>query len=337
MAETAPWQDAERRRLVRLCATISGDHDAAEDLAQETLLEAWRSRHKLTDQAGADRWLSAVARNVCLRWASRRSRRELPVADLPEEAAVEPELDRKDLAEILGGALSLLPPSSRDVLLQRYVHDRRVADIARQLGISDEAVSMRLARGKLALRRALDEDEWRPTAIWCVRCGSRTLLTRREDGGKVVAFRCPGCDGAVGRSAVFPLDNPLFRQLVGPLRRPTAMFGRLAGWALGYWSGGDGSCVACTRCGGPTTVRAHTRLDVSEPTPGLFVRCVRCGEELWSSLVGVAMATPDVRALRRREPRAAATLTTERQAVVVRVGEVATAFDQRSFRLLGVA
>jgi RNA polymerase sigma-70 factor (ECF subfamily) len=65
------WQGAERARLVRLCAVLTGDAEAAEDFAQETLLEAWRHRHKLTDTCGADRWLTAIARNVCLRWGRR--------------------------------------------------------------------------------------------------------------------------------------------------------------------------------------------------------------------------------------------------------------------------
>src|SRR5215211_2105052 len=60
----ALWGEPERRRrLVRLCATISGDSNAAEDLAQETLLEAWRNAHKLHDPSGADRWLAAIARS----------------------------------------------------------------------------------------------------------------------------------------------------------------------------------------------------------------------------------------------------------------------------------
>ncbi len=42
----------ERARLVRLCAKLTGDVDAAEDLAQETLFEAWRHAHKLRDQQG---------------------------------------------------------------------------------------------------------------------------------------------------------------------------------------------------------------------------------------------------------------------------------------------
>src|SRR5206468_787278 len=74
VSPVAVLREPQRRRLVRLCAVVSGDYEAAEDLAQETLLEAWRNAHKLHDPAGADPWLAAIARNVCRRWARRRGR-----------------------------------------------------------------------------------------------------------------------------------------------------------------------------------------------------------------------------------------------------------------------
>jgi DNA-directed RNA polymerase specialized sigma24 family protein len=43
---------AEHARLVRLCTHLTGDRDAADDLAQETLIEAWRQQHKLVDPQG---------------------------------------------------------------------------------------------------------------------------------------------------------------------------------------------------------------------------------------------------------------------------------------------
>ncbi len=42
----------EQPRLVRFCSCLTGDSYAAEDLAQETLLIAWRQRHKVTDPSG---------------------------------------------------------------------------------------------------------------------------------------------------------------------------------------------------------------------------------------------------------------------------------------------
>src|SRR3954453_20736491 len=94
------WSDRRRARLMRLCARLAGDRDAAEDLAQETLLEAWRNVHKLHDPAGADAWLAAIARNVCRRWARRCGRDaalaeavEADAATTPDESDLEIELE----------------------------------------------------------------------------------------------------------------------------------------------------------------------------------------------------------------------------------------------------
>src|ERR1700760_4789414 len=100
VAQFTVWPEIDRKRLVGLCAAISGDADAAEDLAQETLLEAWRHRSKLVAHDGADRWIAAIARNVCLRWGRTRGRLPIPVETLPESAAA-PEDRVADLLELL--------------------------------------------------------------------------------------------------------------------------------------------------------------------------------------------------------------------------------------------
>jgi hypothetical protein len=84
-------------------------------------------------------------------------------------------------------------------------------------------------------------------------------------------------------------------------------------------------------------VRSYTRLDTPSPIPGLFVRCHACGEELWSSLVGVAMAMPEVRELRRRRPRVSAALVETRDTIAVRFGPAETTFARGGFRLLRAA
>jgi len=42
----------ERERLIRFCSRLTGNPEAAEDLAQETLLEIWRNLHKFEAQDG---------------------------------------------------------------------------------------------------------------------------------------------------------------------------------------------------------------------------------------------------------------------------------------------
>ena len=173
---------AERARLVRLCARLTGDANAAEDLAQQTLLEAWRLRerlHALSDGDVRARWHSAIARNICLRWlrSSGRERARLaapiphaqgnepgitPPHDLDDALAgdtdVELELERDELADLLDRALALLPPLTRDILIARFIHEKPQAEVAARLGVTEDVIAQRLHRGKLSLRRVLTTD-----------------------------------------------------------------------------------------------------------------------------------------------------------------------------------
>jgi RNA polymerase sigma factor (sigma-70 family) len=326
VVDTGVWQGVERERLVRLCAAISGDREAAEDLAQETLLEAWRHRHRVTDPRGADRWLAAIARNVCLRWGRTRGRLPVPFAELPEPVA--PVEDRID------ELLELLPADARPLLVQRYVHERSHEQIAADLGISVDAVAMRLTRSKRALRGILAADEWRPTGIACMQCGIGKLLLRRTAAHIDLACATCSSDDVLVR---YPLDNPQFARLVSGLERPSAMLRRVSDWALRYFSGGDGSSAECTRCSQPVTVRAHLR---KGRIHGLYVRCGSCGEEVWSSLVGLTGALPQVRGVRPRrlvEVREERNVLAVVQSSVDGSRKVETAFDRATYTLLSAA
>ena len=315
------WREPERRRLVRLCAAITGDRDSAEDLAQETLLEAWRNAHKLHDPAGADRWLAAVARNVCRRWARRRGRdpAAAPLDDEPAARAeidLEAELERRELEELLDRALGLVPAQTRDALIQRYVHDASHAEIGGRLGLSEDAVSMRLTRGKATLRRLLtaelrDEaaayglagDGWRETRTWCPECGQRRLLTLREPPPGVIAFRCPGCP--LGRTAAeFRQQNPFFARLLGALSRPTAVLGRTAEWSWRYFGEGAATGDArCTGCGSSVRLERYFHDRHGRASDGLFADCAGCGTQVLSSARGIALSEPHMRRFRREHPR----------------------------------
>ena len=319
------WEDAERRRrLVGLCSAISGDRAAAEDLAQETLLEGWKNRHRLREPDGADAWLAAIARNVCLRWARRQGRDaavDAAVAgsvSVPDDVDVEVELERAELADLLDRALVLLPPGTREVLVQRYVHESPHAEIAARLGLSEDAVSMRLTRGKVVLRRVLASDlareavafglvaadeEWRETRVWCSDCGRRRLVVRRDPAPGAVAFRCPGCNPS-GTGYEYSLGNPFFAGLVGDVVRPTAILARAARWSREYFASGAGRApVACTRCERPVRLRRFFRDRDGKRRDGLQARCDACGEAVFSSARGVAYSLAEVRDFRREHPR----------------------------------
>ena len=65
---------SEREVLVRFCTRYTGDPDAAEDLAQQTLLKAWRHERQLLDPLARRGWLLSSDRNQCLMWARSHGR-----------------------------------------------------------------------------------------------------------------------------------------------------------------------------------------------------------------------------------------------------------------------
>jgi RNA polymerase sigma factor (sigma-70 family) len=67
--------EAYRRELRVHCYRLTGSFDEAEDLVQETLLHAWRSRDQLEDGAVLRAWLYKIATNTCLDFLRRLERR----------------------------------------------------------------------------------------------------------------------------------------------------------------------------------------------------------------------------------------------------------------------
>jgi RNA polymerase sigma factor (sigma-70 family) len=311
------WSSARRARLVRLCAAATGDPAAAEDLAQETLLEAWRLQHRLVDASGADAWLNAIARNLCRRWLRSRGDAPVPVPALDdgETRDLDTVLEREELVELLDRALGLLPAATREALVGHYVEELSHAEIAERIGTSADAVSMRVSRGRSRLRFLLetrfaddavaagwtrrDEAGWRPTRLRCPDCGRASVQLRHD--ATEVAFRCGACDPD-GLSVRLPLDVPAFSELVGDVRRPSAIQSRLAAWTNDYWYSPGPTCV---RCDLPVRPQPYARDDVERWSSrhGWYAECAACGEVVSGSVSGLALARPEVRAAIRRDAR----------------------------------
>jgi RNA polymerase sigma factor (sigma-70 family) len=269
----------ERARLVGLCATITGSSEAAEDLAQETLLEAWRHLEGLNDPEKRSQWLSGIARNVCLRWKRKRGRdlahslsleastdQKETCSELafPDPYDLEIELERKELTALLDCALAALPPETRIALVQHYVDESPLAEIAGQLGTNASAIAMRLQRGKLALRRVLTTQmqgefepygfslsacsTWETTRLWCELCGQHHLLGRLDPEHGSLELKCPLCCRDAGVVFV-EARYPALLQGVSGYKRALA---RLAAWEPSYYRMGikQGS-AACITCGAP--------------------------------------------------------------------------------------
>jgi RNA polymerase sigma-70 factor, ECF subfamily len=136
-----------------------GDAGRAEDIAQETLLRAWRHPEVLGREPDAVRaWLFTVARNVSIDAWRARSVRPEHSTDPQDLEIVAPDRTDDLLQEwLVVDALRSLTADHRAAIVECYYGGRTVAEAAERLGVPAGTVKSRLHYGMRALRLALEE------------------------------------------------------------------------------------------------------------------------------------------------------------------------------------
>jgi RNA polymerase sigma factor (sigma-70 family) len=86
---------------------------------------------------------------------SRRRRRLVAVAELPEVPSTPAEAIDDEHHRALYEAIAELKPESAQILVLRYVHDMSDAAIARMLGVSRGTIALRLFRSRARLKKLL--------------------------------------------------------------------------------------------------------------------------------------------------------------------------------------
>jgi RNA polymerase sigma-70 factor (ECF subfamily) len=150
--------DAHAPSVWRYVVHLTGDPAGADDIVQETLLRAWRSRRIMEQEPESTRsWMFTVARNLVIDEArSARRRHEIGVAETPD-------VERGDGTDalfeslLIEEALAGLDMEHRAVIVHAYYGGCSIAEVARRLGIPEGTVKSRLHYGLRALRLALQE------------------------------------------------------------------------------------------------------------------------------------------------------------------------------------
>lgn len=320
----------EQPRLVRLCSHLTGDSHAAEDLAQETLLIAWRQRDQLTAPQGIGHWLTAIARNVCrhhLRSQKRQGKYRSSFALEPDgdSVATEPsadfdvtvELERTELITLLDRALALLPDETRGLLIQHYVEELPQAELADRLGMTTGAVAIRLHRGKLALRQTLITDfrndavafglvtssqtGWSATRIWCPVCGQNRLLGQFDQTKGELELRCPGCNDPQNE-----YERISYSQLpcLHGIKAYKPALTRMLAWVYDhYFKNSNAGSIPCLCCGRLQPLRIGSPPGITNNLPGVYIWCEQCNASVSNAWSGLALCLPQGRAFWQKHPR----------------------------------
>ena len=151
--------------LERVCLSILGDEQEAQDAVQETLLRALLHRSKFQPGTSLRGWLTTIASNLSRDMLRRRSARNrlqgvlrlvgLASAnrDCPEEAAISSERDRR-----IWQSVNSLGEKHRLPIILRYVHSLTVSEIAQILDLNEGTVHSRLHYATRKLQQRIDAD-----------------------------------------------------------------------------------------------------------------------------------------------------------------------------------
>lgn len=141
------------------------DAGAADDLAQDTFVRAYRALANYRGESSLAVWLLGIARNLALmhlRDESRRRAKESDVLQLALARWLSPSLEKEDDAHdralsALEKCVDGLPGHSAELVDAHYFQGRPVAEMARRSGKKESALGMTLLRIREILRRCVRE------------------------------------------------------------------------------------------------------------------------------------------------------------------------------------
>lgn len=159
------------RDVARFARSLTRDTTRADDLVQETYLDALRGRHTFDANADAKRWLLAICHHAFLRTSRREARYVEAPEDDPEleslatarghwhaqQSGVAKIAEQMDLKPAIDHALAQIPAHFRGVIALVDVDGQSYEEAAAILGVAVGTVRSRLFRGRRMLQDLLFE------------------------------------------------------------------------------------------------------------------------------------------------------------------------------------
>ncbi len=151
--------DSHSRKLFNLLYRLTGDYHAAQDLAQDVWLAAYRDYGSFRGGSQVFTWLYRIAVNRFKRYhRNRRMKAWLDLEQLAEDAAsteMPDGLEAGQASNAVARAVAGLPPDFRTAVTLFYFEERDCRQIAEILGCSEGTVKSRLWRGRKMLAKKL--------------------------------------------------------------------------------------------------------------------------------------------------------------------------------------
>ena len=135
---------------------FTGDHEMTQDFVQDTFLKAYKNILKTDSELSFKAWLYRIATNNALQYKRRRRLISfIPFADSSKHdtPTVEAPSGRVEERLLIEEALLKIPHDQKACMVLHFVEGFKYREIADVLGVTEDAVRKRVARGSKEFRR----------------------------------------------------------------------------------------------------------------------------------------------------------------------------------------
>ena len=153
-----------QRSIYYLCHRMTGAHQSADDLSQETFVKAYFALPKFNEEMSFFAWIRKIAVNSTLNYLKLRNREKPLAEDNPppgtgnpgsHAAMPEAELEQKRMEQTFREALHSLPADQKAIFILKVFEEQSYKDIARIMNIPHGTVMSRLSRARQKLKHAM--------------------------------------------------------------------------------------------------------------------------------------------------------------------------------------
>lgn len=150
--------------VLGFCVRVLGDHQLAEEVRQQTFLEAFRDFDRVQDRSSLRAWLFGIASHRCLDALRNRQRRskwienddQVVINTHDPGSGPSEQVAHAQLTSVLEDCLAALSPEVRMTVLVRFQTELTYEELAVRLATRADALQMRVTRALAKLRRCLE-------------------------------------------------------------------------------------------------------------------------------------------------------------------------------------
>lgn len=153
----ADWLEEHSASVIQVARAYTLTSEESQDLAQEILLQAWRSLPKFEGRSSPATWFYRVALHTAMNWHrndSQRRTHQQPLLEVHEIRSdgldSREQVEQRETIEQLYKAIHALPKTDVALVLL-YLDELSYREMASVLGISESNVGVKLNRAKKAL------------------------------------------------------------------------------------------------------------------------------------------------------------------------------------------